>query len=68
MGRTPLPRRLQLKLSDADRAQLEALAATLRLDMGSTVRFLVAEKCRELGITATAAPAKPAKKKRRAAP
>jgi hypothetical protein len=66
MGRTPLPERFQIKLSVADRASLEALAATLSLDMGSTIRFLIAEKCRVLGITAPT-PAKAAPKKKRRA-
>lgn len=64
MGRTALPRRMNLKLSEVDRASLTALAEFLRLDASATIRFLVGEKCRELGITAQTAPAK---KKRRAA-
>lgn len=64
MVRTVLPRRMNLKLSEADRASLLALAETLRLDASATIRFLVAEKCRELGIAATPVPAK---KKRRPA-
>jgi hypothetical protein len=63
MVRTALPRRMNLKLSEADRALLLALAETLHLDASATIRFLVAEKCRALGITETPAPAK---KKRRA--
>lgn len=55
---------LHIRFSASDRALLEALTAELGLDdISSTVRFLIREKSRALGITD---PSAPAKKKRRA--
>lgn len=66
MGRTPLPERFNLKMDAVDRLSLKALAAHYRLDESATLRFLTAEKCRELGITVPVPGS--GKKKRRAAP
>lgn len=65
MARTLLPERLQVKLSEVDKASLAALSDALRIDQSSVIRLLIAEKCRTLGITV--APAAPAAKKRRRA-
>jgi hypothetical protein len=57
--------RLNIRYRESDRALLEALADSLGLDVSSTIRFLIREKCRERGIVP--APRVP-KKKRRANP
>lgn len=57
--------RLNIRYRESDRALLEALADSLGLDISSTVRLLIREKCRERGIVA-APPV--AKKKRRPTP
>lgn len=57
--------RLHIRFSEADRILLEELTRELGLDdISSTVRFLVREKSRALGITD---PTTPGKKKRRPA-
>lgn len=57
--------RLHIRFSESDRTLLEHLTTALGLDdISSTIRFLVREKSRALGITETPAPAK---KKRRPA-
>jgi len=55
--------RLQVRLTEAEVRMLSALAEDLGLDRSATVRFLIREKSRVLGITETPAPGK---KKRRA--
>lgn len=56
--------RLHIRFSASDRTLLEALTDALGLDdISTTVRFLIREKSRALGITETPAPGK---KKRRA--
>jgi hypothetical protein len=60
----PTEGRLHIRFSEADRALLEALTKELGLDDASTtVRFLVRDKSRALGITGQPPPGK---KKRRA--
>jgi len=55
--------RLHIRFADADRELLEALSKSLGLDLSSTVRLMLHEKCLERGIID---PPKPGKKKRRA--
>lgn len=57
----PKTERLQVRLDEAEQEMLAALAEDLGLDVSSTVRFLIREKSRALGI----APSRAAKKKRR---
>lgn len=64
MARIALPARFLVKMTEDDRARLAAVAAALSIDQSATIRFLIAEKYRALGIGAT--PPAPAKKKRRA--
>jgi hypothetical protein len=55
---------LNMRLTPAELAELQALGRVLKLDMTSTVRFLIGEKTRELA-SQIAAPG--AAKKRRVA-
>lgn len=43
-------RKTTIRFRQADDDALDAVAGSLRLDRSSAVRFLVHEKCRELGI------------------
>jgi len=57
--------RLHIRFAESDRALLEGLTTALGFDdISTTIRFLVREKSRALGITD---PSAPAKKKRRPA-
>jgi hypothetical protein len=73
MPRAKLPQRLQLKLSNIDRWLLEQISTTLGVDMASTIRLVLREKARSLGIELPSVPVvkipnEPiAKKRRRAA-
>jgi hypothetical protein len=55
---------INLRLKPSELEELDALARELSLDRSNTLRFLVREKTRALA--ATAAPAPPSAKKRRA--
>lgn len=55
-------RRLNIRFSDSEMSELEVVSEALGLGTSATLRFLIREKFRAIG----GAPAKPAKKKRRA--
>jgi hypothetical protein len=59
-------RRLNIRFSDSEMDELEAVSEFLGLTSSAALRFLIHEKYRALGTASTSASAKPAKKKRRA--
>lgn len=58
-------RRLNIRFSDSEMDELNAVGEVLGLTTSAALRFLIHEKYRALGIATTSAPVKPAPKKRR---